>query len=323
MRKITILLFLLIGILSIPVFAVNEDLGKMENALANGYLEASKNNISAALGYFTESVALAEKARSWKGLVDAGNAFIVLGNPKEAMRTFKKAFDMANALKDWRGLVAVSYSYIDLPEKMDGKKYAVFALSAASDIAAKDKDWRGLIETGEAFLDFGEKDKTEKCLNDAKDIVKELESSRAAESLGKAAKEMGFMNIYDECAAMSSSFEKAQREYAATPPPYWRAEGESVAGPKEVDVETQKAMRASADNDIRAKQEYLAKMEKKEEEKSKYYGIFSRYYDYPYYHSYYVGYGYRPDLTNTEISGWASHHLSHYRRDKDVYIYMY
>ncbi len=159
MYRKTILLIISFLMLAWPVFANNTNLEKMENNLAKGYLAASNNDIDAAFDYFTKSLSFANKAKNWKGFVDAGCAFSALGKPGKALGPFKNAYNIAASQRDWRGLVAVSYAYTSLPENMKPKKNALSALNTALKIANRKKDWYGLQEIAKAFRKFGEKDR--------------------------------------------------------------------------------------------------------------------------------------------------------------------
>ncbi len=157
MYRKTMLFIISFLMLTMPVSAKNANLEKMEDSLAKGYLAASKKDIDAAFDYFTKSLSFANKAKSWKGFVDAGCAFSALGKPKEALRPFKNAYNIAASKRDWRGLVAVSYAYASLPENMKSKKNALSALNLALKIANRKKDWLGLQEIAKAFGKFGKK----------------------------------------------------------------------------------------------------------------------------------------------------------------------
>lgn len=173
MHRKTILFVISFLMLAMPASAENTNpvrnkisngtnLEKMEGSLANGYLAASKNDIDAAFDYFTKSLSFANKAKSWKGFIDAGYAFSALGKPKKALRPFKNAYNIAASERDWRGLVAVSYAYASLPKNMKCKKDASSALNLALKIANRKKDWLGLEEIAKAFNKFGKKDRAEK-----------------------------------------------------------------------------------------------------------------------------------------------------------------
>ena len=289
MLKKSILSSLLIFILIIPVFAKDVNLEKMEDALARGYLAASKNDIDEAFDNFTKSIYFAKKAKSWKGLADAGNAFSALGEPKKALSPFKLAYKIASSQKDWRGLVAISYSYASLPVNLNTQKHAFSALNLARKIASSKNDWRGLSEIRKASL-----------------------------RLSEIAKKSGSLALYNKYVKIAEDLSDFKTKDATTPPPGWNPYGESIAGPKKISPEAQIAMRKSADKDIQEDLKYQEKI--KEKENYDYYVIYRQYYNFPYYHTYY---GYWHPLSHSQVYTWAHRYLSRYRLINGIYIYRY
>ncbi len=319
MHKIISLFILLMLTLTSPVFAKDVNLQKMEDALGRGYLAASKNDIDTAFNYFTKSLGFAKKARSWKGFIDAGNAFSALGEPKKSLAPLKNAYNIAVSQKDWRGLIAVSYSYAGLPENLGVNKKALSALNRAFKIASSRGDWRGLLEIARAFYGFGSKDKARDVLISAGKIVETSQLSSVATTLAQIARETDNMDLCDKYTKMAKDFGDFEKKYAA-PPPGWEPFGESVAGPEKISIAAQIAMRQSADADMISKRKYLAEMKKKEKDTFHYYFAYRKYYDLPYYYNYY---GYWRPLNGDQICGWANYYLSSYRLLNGVYVYGY
>ncbi len=327
MPKNFIIILAVIFLFVQPAIAKDTDSDKMENELGRGYLAASKNDIDGALGNFTKSLEYAKKCSSWKGFVDAGNAFSALGRPEDAAGPFNEARALASSQKDWRGLVSVAYGYMVLPEKLGPKKNASSSLAKALPLTLAAKDWRGLIEIAKIYSNIGEKQAAKKALTSAKELVKGTSSEMAALTLGETAKELGFPDINKECVDMAKKFGGSGKP-TAPPPPGWTPYGESIAGPDKVSVETQKAMLASADSDIKSKREYLAAIEKKDKKDQQYYTAFRNYYDYPGYSRFYgtgfgLGFGFWRPLTPVQVSGWANQCLGNYRYQDDAYVYAY
>ena len=316
LKYITIFLTLFLTF-SVSSLAFGRDPEQLEDTLAKGYLAASKGATADALVFFDEAGKLANKLKNWRGLIDSGNAFSALGDTKKALFLFDKAHKSASARKDWRGFVAVSYAYLSLPEEMKTKKKALSALNVSYKLSYSRKDWRGLFETAKAMLKTGEKNRTREILISSEKIVISSGSKNAANSFAVVAKQMGDKALYEKYMTLASEVDT--KAVSVTPPPGWKAYGESVAGPKKIDPSAQEAMRHSADKEIEAsKNTYETR--KKDNEFSEYYVVYRDYYAYPFQHNYYNEWH---TLSGTQVERWANYRLSRYKNVRGTYIYEY
>ncbi|MFH1877303.1 MAG: hypothetical protein ABH883_00645 [Candidatus Omnitrophota bacterium] len=286
--KILFFLLLFSAMKCLPLSA-DEGPDAMIKLFISGYTACARNDFKSAAKDFTEAASLAEKNSSWKGLVDAGDAFSVLGNPEKALETFKSARRAASKNKDWRGLVAVSYAFSALPENLSPAKDAETALTEAREYAAKNSDWRGLIETARGFHKLEKKDKASLVLSSAEKIIGTSGLSYAAAALAIAAKENGDSALYEKARKMSSSFGEDEKKYSSTLP------GEITPYEKE----EKEAWKKQLDRIRGAEKQNLESFMK-----------YKRYYNRPYY---IISYGPWHRLTVSEINNWALYHLSEYK----------
>lgn len=289
---------------------------RSDDALARGYLAASKANVPEALSYFSKAASYAEKDRDWQALIDAGNAFSALGKPKKALGPFERAYHVAYTEKDWRGLVALGYSYASLPDNLSGKKKAVAALKSAFKVSRSKKDWRGLYESARAFLSIGEKAWVKKVLSSSRKTVISSGSRLAPSSFAQLAAKIDDKRLRDMYSGIAN---KPLSSAESSPPPKgWSAYGESVAGPGKIDIDAQIAMRKSVDKEIARTMSQITKVREKEKQRFDYYIAYRDYYSYPYYNNYYDTWH---TLNPAQINDWSGHHFSRYRLINGYYVY--
>jgi hypothetical protein len=227
----------------------DDNLNNMNDALGKGYELASKNNARDALYQFKTAATYASKAKSWRGLIDAANAFSALGQPKDGLHYLNEATAIARLEKDWRGLVASGYAYAALPEKLKASHNADSCFTQACEIALKNDDWRGISE-----------------------------GAKGLEKIGN----ISAANQY------RASADKLKNDIqTATPPPGWQPAAPSIAGTKKVSMEAQLANRRAADGDIERKNQWLLEQQKKENARQQYSYKYVTYYGYPYYYTFY------------------------------------
>ena len=89
-------------------------------------------------------------------------------------------------------------------------------------------------------------------------------------------------------------------------------------------IDTQIAMRQSADEDVISKRRFISEMKEKEKDDFGYYIAYKRYYDYPYQYSGYfdAAYVYGNALPSNQLVNWASFYLSRYQLRDGAYVYV-
>ena len=311
-----IILFVTLLALSAAATTLSQEtpLGKMEDTLARGYLAANKNDIKGAFDHFTKAMALADEAGSWRGFVDAGNAFSALGDPKKALQAYKSANTIALSQDDWRGLVTVSYCYASLPTDMNITNQSISALEKALRIAATREDWHGMLETSKAFNSLIKPAKVKEILVISKDIVLKSKMVSAATSFAQVARKTNNMAIYEEYVQMARDFAEFEKKYSAASGE-WNPYAKDL--PEKESITT--AHEGSLDGQITANKDLLARVKEKEKNDSKYYDEYKGYYSFPYF---YIYYGHWQPLGSYDaIYTWSNYYLARYKLADGVYIY--
>lgn len=334
MKKNLILIALILVL--IPSLAYSRTAEEnMHDAMGRAYKATTEKKLDKAKSWFRKASKYATNAKSWQGLLDAGNGLSTLGLPEEAAECFDGANQLVTQSKDWHGGVALGYAYASLPDRLK-------LLDKATKIWTDSKTWAkddlfGLIEVGRGFMSIGKNTEAEECFDLAKELLKEAPTQDGIKTLVQAYRKLGKEGKALECARLSTS------GLGGGPPPGWKpTAGETVRKPKTVSIAAQQAQRASTDKDIQAKEEWerqqaqLKQQERLQRQRLAYqaYRDYLRYYSYPYYgvtagiivndDDYYIyAWTSRPVWcvrTSSEISNWALWNLGRYTCCDGIYI---
>jgi hypothetical protein len=311
LKKITIVF--ITSLLIFPLlnsYAGEDSETKMHNALAKGYLAASKNDKPSAIDWFKKAGEFARKARSWQGCIDSAYGLLALEQNKEkVVYLFDQALAFAKRNKDWRGCVATGYGYSSLSIILNKKKDAAQAFKQAAIFSKKDGDWRGLLESGKGFFALGETSQAIDYYNAAFKIAKELESAEGLNKLADSYRKSASLQNAKECMRLAESL--------TPPPPGWEPAGETVAGPPKISPEIQRASRESADKEIAEKTKWLIEQKKAEVKRKERAKVYINYY-YPYVNYTYWQRSYGPWTVN-----WALYRLRNYRFRNGIWYRVY
>lgn len=294
---------------------------KMHNAFGHGFQLAKENSTDEAKEYFLEAGQIAKEIQSWPGLIDAGNALRNLGFFDEAIVYFQQALSIASTSNKWHHLVGTAYAFSTI-ESISEKSASIF--KSAAELAYQQTDWVGICEAANGLIQIQKNQDAEKILDLALEIVENNYSIQGAQALSKLYQKIGNHSKFQLCRDLETEFYsyadlgEYQERKIVTPPKGWSPVGDSVAGPPKLDIETQKAIRASADEDIRQKHEYMLQQEKIEAEKINQANSWLGYYYYPYGYSY--G-NYNITWSSNLISSWGSYYSSYYSYSDGYYSY--
>jgi len=103
--------------------------------------------------------------------------------------------------------------------------------------------------------------KASNILDNAKDISEENKNVEALMDIALLFRTLNESEKYQSCIAIAKNI-KNEITNLPDPPAGWQAYGESIAGPKRLHPEVQKANRASADNDIAEKYRWLVEQQR-------------------------------------------------------------
>ncbi len=292
----------------------------MHDSFAKGFQAIKAKNKAEAIQHFQEAGQFAAQASEPRGCLDAGNALLKLGEPAQASGLFDQAFQMAEQKQDWRIAIAVGYAFASLPPDQGKKESSNQAFHLAEQTAQSQNDWIGMTEAANGLIQIGDHDGAAGVLSVAKTIVDQTQSDKGAQVIAQLYEKLG---MTEESQGMKISREdylkaRGNAKVAIAPPPGWSPVGESVAGPKVPSIEQQKAARASADQDIAAKNEYILEQEKLELEREKLANEYSSYYYYPYGYASYTTY--QPWGWDQLVS-WADTCGSSYAYVDGYYVY--
>ena len=295
--------------------------GKMHNAFGHGFKAAEENRNDEAIKFFTEAGNFAKQASIIHGMIDAGNALRNLNQTDQAASFFNAGLDLALQAKDWHQLISLGYAFASLPITTRNTNSAVKSFTEAGKIALNQNDWIGLTESANGLINMNLNKKAEALLDQGLDFVKQAYSLNGCRVIADLYKKLGLLEKVAACKDVEAELNQYKDDFQGrekiAPPKGWSPVGESVAGPPKLDIETQKAIRASADEDIRQKHEYMLQQEKFEEERRR---EASRWYNY-YYYPYGYSYGSYDAWTTDTLVSWGGYYSSYYSYSNGYYSY--
>lgn len=301
--------------------ADQNDNRQMHDAFAKGFLAIKENKPEEAKKSFMNAGQSASSAGQWAGIIDAGNALLKLDDPQNANILFQKALKTAQTNQDWHQLIGTGYALASLPLNLNAQGSAVAAFSNASQLSLTAKDWMGMAEAAKGCISIQEASQASQILDQAFVIAKETYSQNGAEALAKLYSELGNPESVQKCQNLIAEINEIrggfQERAVIQPPAGWNPVGDSVAGPPKLDLETQKAIRASADAEIQSKNEYILEQERIEAEHQQAASVWVDYYYYPYGCSY----GVYEVWPSTMLVEWADSCMSSYVYVDGYYSY--
>ncbi len=322
--KKSILLVIIMGLaFSCDVFSENAENSEenMQNMHATGLFMLSKGKMGSAGQKFAEAGEIAVLLESWQGCMESGYGLLACNKPDEGIKYFGEAFIIAKNNSDWRGCLAASVALLNMPLEFKVNAKGQAAIDSSYKIALSAKNLYGLVEIAKVALEIKNVDMSMKCLEEARLLAEDGQSANGMNQIAAVYKMMGRKDDARECYLMAKKFRKGDKDIVP-PPPGWNPAGETVAGPKEIPVETQKALRASADSQIdrNAAEEKEAKSlklekEKIEAEKYQYAVAYTPYYSYPF-----VSYNTWRPFGYRYVNSWAANRLGFYYRSGDRYF---
>ncbi|MBN2191030.1 MAG: hypothetical protein JW728_07470 [Candidatus Aureabacteria bacterium] len=322
-RKSSLLMAILVLTFSSNVFSENTENTEenMQNMHATGLFMLSKGQAGSAEEKFVAAGKIAVLLKSWQGCVESGYGLLACNKPDESIEYFEKAFTIAEGNSDWRGCLAASVALLNMPLEFKVGAEGEKAMDSSRKIAVSSRDFYGLVEIAKVAWEMKKVDMALRYLVEAKLLAEDAQSAGGLNQIAAVYKMMGRKDEAGECYLMAKKFRKDSREIVP-PPPGWSPTGETVAGPKEIPIETQKALRASADSQIdrNADEEKEAKKlklekEKIEAEKYQYAVAYTPYYSYPFpSYNTWRPFGYR------YINSWATNRLGFYYRSGNSYF---
>ncbi len=288
---------------------------EMQNLHAAALLSLTNENLTSAEKSFNSAGKIAISIKSWPGCVESGYGLLACNKTEEGIRFFEKANNFSSEKNDWRGCLSAGVVLVNLPPDLGTYNKGINFLVNAMAVSEKTKDWRGLIETAKIAVEIKDVELASACLESSIRIAENEESGSGLKESARLFKQIGMKEKAEECYDLAKNF-KDDSKQIVSPPPGWKAAGETVAGPKEISPETQRAIRESADMQIKENLAYDKQQEKLKVEKQK---INAERYQYantytPYY-SYAFTYNSRwSPFSRSYISSWASTRLSFYSR---------
>ena len=293
---------------------------EMQNLHATALLSLTNENLASAEKSFNSAGKIAISIKSWPGCVESGYGLLACNKPEDGIKFFEKANSFSSEKNDWRGCLSAGVVLVNLPPGLGAYNKGISFLMNARTVSEKTEDWRGLIETAKIAVKVKDVELASACLKSSRRIAENEESSSGLRESARLFKQIGMKGEAKECYELAKNF-KDDSKQIVPPPPGWKAAGETVAGPKEISPETQKALRASADMQIKENLAYEKQQEKLKVEKQKisaeryrYANTYTPYYSYPFPSSRrWSPFGY------TYISNWASTRLGFYYQSGGSY----
>ncbi|MDD5644458.1 MAG: hypothetical protein PHO00_03300 [bacterium] len=292
----------------------------MQNMHAAGLFMLSKGKVSSAEEKFAAAGQKAVLLGSWQGCMESGYGFLACDKPYEGVKYFENAFAIAREDADWRGCLAAGVALLNMPLEFKVRAKGNDAVNSAYEYVLSEQNLYGLIEIAKASWAMKKIDMSLKCLDVAKLIAEKQETAVAMNQIASVYKSMGRKNEAKECYILSKKFAKGVKQIVL-PPPGWEPAGETVAGPKDVPIETQKTLRSSSDSQIdrnaaEGKEAKRLKLEqdKIEAEKYQYAVAYAPYYSYPF--PFYDTW--RP-FGSRYINSWATDRLGFYYGSRGNY----
>jgi len=310
------------------------DVSKVDTILRHAYASVKSDDNPSAVNNFKEAGKLAKEINDWQGVVDAAYGLAALGSHKSAHRLFLDATRIASNTNSWEGLVATGYGISSLPQELNAIGSARRAFNMAEDLALQSQDWRGLVETARGYTTLNTPGRGEALLDRALRLVENEKDAEGAFAIAQVYNSMGNKTKAAQAQSLANALNRSQggdTRLVKPPPPGWSALGKSVRDPDEVPLEVQRLNRASADQDIAHKAEYINEQNRLELEEKRQqaelaqaYLYYSSYYGYPGSNFGINGFGLfgfgLHSLSRSNLHDWAGFHLSRFDRHGGFFI---
>ena len=321
---IFVIFVLLLSTLSRAAGKLSEE-EEMQNLHATALLALTNENLTSAEKSFNSAGKIAISIKSWPGCVESGYGLLACNRPEDGIKFFDKANNFSSEKNDWRGCFSAGVVLVNLPPDLGAHNKGMSFLVNARTISEKTKDWRGLIETAKIAVEIKDIKLASACLDSSKRIAENEESGEGLRESARLFKQIGMKKEAKECYGLAKNFKDDSKQIVPLPLG-WKAAGETVAGPKEISPETQRALRESADMQIKENLAYDKQQEKLKVEKQKinaeryqYANTYTPYYSYPFpYYSRWSPFG------RSYVGRWASTRLGfYYQRGGTYYRFDY
>ncbi len=307
----------LVSSLELALFA-QDNQNAVDNSMGQAYAYLSDKDVSKAKEMFVKAGELATNDDNWRSLIEASQGLIVCGDFTQAKNFLDIASDLLDQNYDSQAQLALAYGIMGLPPDRREALHASIPISRAYSIASKSEDWYVLTEVAKLSFALDDDSKALDALSYAVTIAKRRKDAQACLKLSTIYEKYNYPDNAYTCRQLAESYKEEQKADVPPPPPGWSAAGESVAGPPEIDPEVGKAIRASADQQISDKREWMLEQKRIEAEQHSTYQTYSYFYTYPYDYPYDGYYIYEYD--DRDLRGWCDYRLSRYHYVDGVYI---
>lgn len=299
--------------------ALSQDQKKsIDHSLGQAYAYLSEKDFERAKELFIKAGMLAVAEDKWEPLIEAAQGLIVCKEFAQAKDFLHSASDMLERGNDAQAQLALAYGMLGLPADRRESLFPAIPLDRAYALAMAGSDWYTLTEVAKLNFALKEDSKALDALSYALVIIKRRKDPDACIKLASIYEKYHYPDNALECRQLAESYREDQQPAPPPPPPGWSPVGESVAGPPPIDVEAGRAIRASADQQISDKREWILEQNRLDAQQKQTFYTYSYFYTYPYdypYDGYYIY-----DYDDDDLSGWCHDRLSRYHYSDGFYI---